>query len=179
MIRENEYLSRKIIPVTFIIEDSHISIQSEHTSWINITKPKPLIAKEQMLDLYKEVKKLAKTANVSVSTRKNKYKEIIEKDYANYVECYNKSLKIFDEIKQLAYEIQARKIHMGCTDDEVLKQMANLKSDYCELLYYKSSPCSQLLSVYSSLLANKEELLRSIQSEKSNKFYYKLTKIYI
>jgi hypothetical protein len=145
----SEYLKRELIAnVEYDINNDSIRIQNDNTDFVHINRVKP-INKNELLLLYRQVNKLAKEKNISIS-RKNGYKKYITEnwiEYENEIKYYN---NLFNKAINKYKEVQQRGIHFGCSDDTVLNEAGNIKNQYIKM-YYRNSICSHIHDIYNKL----------------------------
>lgn len=170
-----DYLQRDLISgVTYKISNRHILIQNDNTCWANISVP-ILIDKDYMLDLYKEIRIIAKQNDVKISVSNHYKRKIIER-YNEYVEIFNNSVDLFEKMKDIALQIEERGLHLGVSDDSLMKDFSDLKEKYFQLTVYASienEAYRVITSIYKYLVCLKLEL----SSDKD--FSYRLSKIYL
>lgn len=161
-IDDKEYLSRPLLEnVNFDITQDWVIVHSDHTSYSNIQRAKPL-NKDYMLDLYKRVVSEAKSQGVTVS-RKNGYKKFIEDNWSDYKEEYRKYNLIFDKVIEDFREVQKRGLHSGTTDDIVLSKALKTRNDYMTL-YYRTTLSSKMHDIKNQLESQLNGLINSHRS---------------
>jgi hypothetical protein len=164
----NEYLKRELIPnVRYVINNDNIKIENDNTSWVNINRIKPF-NKDDILSLYKQVNRLAKEKNVSVSW-KNGYRKYITENWEKYQNELNYYNNLFNQTINKYKEVENRGIHCGYSDDKTLDKAGDIKNQYIKV-YYGDSVYSHIHDIYNRL----NELYEAFT--KYNKNY---TKIFI
>lgn len=146
---DKEYLSKDLLPgLKFVINKNVVYITSETTSFITYTRPIRLL-QQDLLEVYSSVVKTAKLKGCGISYQ-NKYKKFITENWQVYLEQSNELDKIFDELIEKAKKIQKRGIHLGCSDDLVLKETTEF-SWKLNPYFYRNSAISIMNSIYNEL----------------------------
>jgi hypothetical protein len=146
---DREYLSKDLLPgLKFVITKNVVHISSDSTSFLSYTRPTKLI-QQDLLDVYSSVVRTAKLKGCGISYQ-NKYKKIITENWQVYLEQSNNLDKIFDELVNKAKVIQKRGIHLGCSDDLVLKETTEFAWKL-NPYFYTNSAISIMNNIYNEL----------------------------
>jgi len=164
-VSDKEYLSRPLLDVKFRITDTEVYVASEHTGYANMRKLERLL-KEDILKLYSEIIKMAKSRGIKVSY-KNHYKKFIEENWNSYRDELKHYNEIFGKAREKFLEVQKRGLHSGTSDDIVLKEALDLRNEF-EKCYWRTSKVSQMSELYVKL----NNYHRELQSSNCN--YYML-----
>lgn len=165
-VKYQAYLQNKPIQLDrVIINDKQLTVSSQDsaTSYINTYK-NDFIKKEELLQLYEEVRQLANQINredngrkVKIS-RKNKYKELIETLEPSYTRDYSEYVKQYKQLKGL-WEIKLRDgIYQGTSEDDFINKILNPLNHKMSELFYKDKPMSKYRRIQYDLRNIKDRL---------------------
>ena len=140
----NEYLQRPLIEgVVYEVTDESVMISSPHTIYIIVRKESEV----PLSEVESQFRKLKKEAKESGKVRLNgvtKFLPTIRSLYPSYRKTLERTNTLFDEVVKMIPEFEADGLHMGCTDDELLKEIRdkeweisnfhNLNTDYSRYL---------------------------------------------
>ena len=165
-VKYQAYLQNKPIQLDrVIINDKQLTVSSQDsaTTYINTYK-NDYIKKEELLQLYEEVRQLANQINrednerkVKIS-RKNKYKELIEALEPGYTNDYSEYVKQYNQLKGL-WEIKLRDgIYQGTSEDEFLKKILYPLNHKMSELFHKDKPMSKYRRIQYDLQNIKDRL---------------------
>lgn len=154
---DKEYLSRPVIETTYRITDNEVYVVSEKgcTSYANIHKLERIL-KEDVLNLYSEVIKMAKAKGVKISY-KNHYKRKINENWERYRDELIYYNDVFDKTRDKFKEVEKRGLHSGTTDDIVLREALDLRNEYIKC-YWRTSTLSLIHGIYNDLQKHHREL---------------------
>jgi uncharacterized membrane-anchored protein YhcB (DUF1043 family) len=159
-VKDKEYLQKELVPnVQYLINDDIVKVNSDNTNYCYINRPKEFIHGFDIMRLYKDVIKLAKQKNISISY-KNKYKKIIEENYEQYTISYNQIQTLFKQIAEDFKEVQKRGIHYGTMDDYALSEAEDKRNKYGEF-FYRNTAYSIINDIYRSLKKTLEDIEKS------------------
>ncbi len=140
----NEYLQRPLIEgVVYEVTDESVKISSPHTIYIIVRKESEV----PLSEVESQFRKLKKEAKESGKVRLNgvtKFLPTIRSLYPSYRKTLERTNTLFDEVVKMIPKFEADGLHMGCTDDELLKEIRdkeweisnfhNLNTDYSRYL---------------------------------------------
>ncbi len=140
----NEYLQRPLIEgVVYEVTDESVMISSPHTKYIVVRKDSEV----PLSEVESQFRKLKKEAKESGKVRLNgvtKFLPTIRSLYPSYRKTLERTNTLFDEVVKMIPKLEADGLHMGCTDDELLKEIRdkeweisnfhNLNTDYSRYL---------------------------------------------
>lgn len=140
----NEYLQRPLIEgVVYEVTDESVKISSPHTIYIIVRKESEV----PLSEVESQFRKLKKEAKESGKVRLNgvtKFLPTIRSLYPSYRKTLERTNTLFDEVVKMIPKLEADGLHMGCTDDELLKEIRdkeweisnfhNLNTDYSRYL---------------------------------------------
>ena len=165
-VKYQAYLQNKPIQLDrVIINDKQLTVSSQDsaTSYINVYKS-DFIKKEELLQLYEEVRQLANQINrednerkVKIS-RKNKYKELIETLEPSYTRDYSEYVKQYNQLKGL-WEIKLRDgIYQGTSEDDFLNKILYPLNHKMSKFFHKDKPMSKYRRIQYDLRNIKDRL---------------------
>jgi hypothetical protein len=134
--------------VTFIIEKDYVKISCPHTLFTNSRRISPY-GKDELLSLYKNVFRQAKTADVKISFTRHIRKTLTER-WAEYENCCHSAIALFDGITMQAELVRARGIHIGTNDDVELGKLTALR-DELDKLNWRNNIASIIAGIFRSL----------------------------
>lgn len=119
----NEYLQRPLIEgVVYEITDQSAMIFSPHTKYIVVRKDSEV----PLPEVESQFRKLKKEAKESGKVRLNgvtKFLPTIRSLYPSYRMTIERTNTLFEEIVKMVPKLEADGLHIGCTDDELLKEI--------------------------------------------------------
>ena len=140
----NEYLQRPLIEgVVYEITDESVMISSPYTKYIVVRKDSEV----PLPEVESQFRKLKKEAKESGKVRLNgvtKFLPTIRSLYPSYRMAIERTNTLFEEIVKMVPKLEADGLHIGCTDDELLKEIRekeweilkfhNVNTDYSRYL---------------------------------------------
>ena len=116
------YLERPLIEdVSYEITETRVAINSSSTCFVSCVLPERC-RKDDMLDRYRRVLRMAKAQGVKISYSAHIRKTIMTQ-WSEYEAARENQERLFEKLRELAKCIQQRGIHMGFVDDEYLAQL--------------------------------------------------------
>lgn len=140
----NEYLQRPLIEgVVYEVTDELVKIFSLHTKYIVVRKDSEVPLSE-VESLFRKLKKEAKESGKVRLNGVTKFLPTIRSLYPSYRMAIERTNTLFEEIVKMVPKLEADGLHIGCTDDELLKEIRekeweilkfhNVNTDYSRYL---------------------------------------------
>lgn len=149
-MERKEYLQRPLIEdVVYEITDNKVQVQNPCTLFIRVEKQEkiPLAEVEQ---LFRELKKVAKDTGKIKLKGVTKFLPAIRSLYPSYIEAVEKINKNFSEISEITHRLKSDGLHLGCSDDELLKTATALQNEITRL-HYRNTDFSHFIEYYKDL----------------------------
>ena len=141
----SDYLARPLIEgMQYEISDAHVAIQSPHTCFVN-HEIKHRYEKDALLCQYRRVLDMAKTQGIRISYT-NHIRKTLQEQWPEYESARRSQERLFNQLKKTALEIQARGIHFGTTDDEMLSALLQI-SGQLTVYGYSSNIISRIANI--------------------------------
>lgn len=149
-MERNQYLQRPLIEgVVYEVTDSKIEIASPHTIFLSARR----VTEIPLSEVEKLFRKLKKEAKDSGKVRLNgvsKFLPVIRALYPSYHMAVEQTNKLFSEIVEMVRKIEADGIHMGCSDDELLRE-ARGKEQKIESFSYRNTDYFRYVEHYQNI----------------------------
>ena len=147
----NQYLQRPLIEgVVYEVTDSKIEIVSPYTIFLSARR----VTEIPLSEVEKLFRKLKKEAKDSGKVRLNgvsKFLPLIRALYPSYHMAVEQKNKLFSEIVEMVHKIEADGIHMGCSDDELLRE-ARGKEQKIESFSYRNTDYFRYVEHYQNII---------------------------
>lgn len=167
-MERNEYLQRPLIKnVVYEVTDSKVNISSPHTVFISANRYEEIPLSE-VRRLFYELKKEAKDSGKVKLNGVTKFLPTVRTLYPSYQAAVKRINTLFAEIVGMIPKLEVDGLHMGCTDDELLKEIKgkeweisrfyHCNTDYsCYLRHYQN-----IKDILSNKLWKNENLIKIV-----------------
>lgn len=149
-MERNQYLQQPLIEgVVYEITDSKVEIACPHTIFLKAHRVTEIPLSE-VERLFRKLKKEAKDSGKVRLNGVTKFLPAIRTLYPSYHMAVKQTNKLFSEIVEMVRKIEADGIHMGCSDDELLRE-ARGKEEEIARFGYCNTDYSRYLEYYHNI----------------------------
>lgn len=156
-MERSQYLQHPLVKgVVYEITDSKVEITSPHTVFLSAQRVTEIPLSE-IRQLFRKLKKEAKDSGKVRLKGVSKFLPLIRALYPSYHMAVEQTNKLFSEIVEMVHKIEADGIHMGCSDDELLRE-AREKVQKIESFGYRNTDYFRYVEYYQNIrdiLSNK------------------------
>ena len=156
-MERNQYLQHPLVEgVVYEITDSKVEIACPHTIFLCARRATEIPLSE-VERLFRKLKKEAKDSGKVKLKGVSKFLPVIRALYPSYHMAVEQTTKLFFEIVEMVRKIEADGIHMGCVDDELLRE-ARGKEQKIESFSYRNTDYFRYMEHYQNIkdiLSNK------------------------
>lgn len=149
-MERDQYLQRPLIKgLKYEITDSKVEISSSNTIFLSVHRHVEIPLSE-VERLFRKLKQEAKDSRKVRLNGVSKFLPAVCSLYPSYHMSIERINKLFSEIVEMVHKIQADGIHIGCTDDEELKEIRN-KGEEITSFYYLNTDYSHYVGHYHNI----------------------------